>query len=328
MLDKSSENVVAPRLSEGVGNVGKVTGNSAAAPKRRTGGGANKKWNSNQEKQHHKNLTRTVKRRGKKTNIGTLPMPEYKADGTLIEERYSPSKKGNDLDRPLLERALPTKAKEMLTDELIDTINGLVNDSQLQVNYRENFLSFAGVLKEARFRLTDYITAVRYCSHKLMGDTNIVAYAKTFPERYQRMVDNGMPDKDINSMISGYHRGQLVTKIMEQAMVPSWLVNQDLYQKAINAQADLMMNGRSEKVRCDAANSLLTHLKMPEVAKVELDVTMKEDDSISELRRTTMDLVKQQRMMLESGAMNAKQIAEQKLVTEHVIDGEFEEVNR
>ena len=83
-----------------------------------------------------------------------------------------------------------------------------------------------------------------------------------------------------------------------------------------------MTTAKSEKVRCDAANSLLTHLKMPETQKVELDLNIKEDSSIAALRATTLELARQQRLMVESGAMNAQEVAHGKLV----IDAEFVEV--
>jgi hypothetical protein len=82
-----------------------------------------------------------------------------------------------------------------------------------------------------------------------------------------------------------------------------------------------MVGAKSEKVRTDAANSLLVHLKQPETTKVHLDVRVKEDDSIKELRDVTMELVKQQRQMIEAGSMNAKQVAESK-----IISGDFERV--
>lgn len=75
-------------------------------------------------------------------------------------------------------------------------------------------------------------------------------------------------------------------------------------------------------MRCDAANSLLTHLKMPETQKVELEIGVREDSSIAALRATTLELARQQRLMVESGAMNAQEVAHGKLV----IDAEFVEV--
>jgi len=85
----------------------------------------------------------------------------------------------------------------------------------------------------------------------------------------------------------------------------------------------LMTTANSEKVRSDAANSLLTHLKAPEVKKIELDVGIKQDKTIEELRATTLDLVKQQREMLSGGTANAKQIAHSKLSITDVEDAEI-----
>ena len=119
-----------------------------------------------------------------------------------------------------------------------------------------------------------------------------------------------------------YNKNLLVAAVTEQMLVPSWLLNQGLFQKALNVQADLMLNARSEKVRTDAANSLLGHLKMPEVAKVELDVNVKEDDAISELRRSTLELVAQQRKMLEAGVMKVREAAEQKVVQGEIVSEE------
>jgi hypothetical protein len=107
-----------------------------------------------------------------------------------------------------------------------------------------------------------------------------------------------------------------VNLIFEQTMIPSYVLNQDLYQKALNVQAELMVSAHSEKVRSDAANSLLTHLKMPETIKVELDIGVKEDGVIGQLRASTLELARQQRMMIEAGAMNAQETAHSKLVFE------------
>jgi hypothetical protein len=109
---------------------------------------------------------------------------------------------------------------------------------------------------------------------------------------------------------------------MEQTLIPSYVLNQDLYQKALNVQAELMLTAKSEKVRSDAANSLLTQLKMPETQKVELSVGIKEDGSIAALRASTLELSRQQRLMMEAGAMNAQEVAHTKLI----IDVESKEV--
>ena len=125
-----------------------------------------------------------------------------------------------------------------------------------------------------------------------------------------------MQAKDIASYVTAYNKSKLVNLIFEQTLIPSHVLNQDLYQRALNVQADLMINAKSEKVRCDAANSLLTQLKAPEVKKVELDIGVKEDGLIAALRATTLELARQQRLMVESGAMNAQEVAHGKLIIE------------
>ena len=155
-----------------------------------------------------------------------------------------------------------------------------------------------------------------------MGKNNLDAYSANFPARIQWMAAKNTSSKDIASYISSYNKSKLVNLIMEQSLIPSWVLNQDLYQKALNTQAELMLTAKSEKVRSDAANSLLTQLKAPEVAKVELNVRQEEDSSIDQLRRATMELVAQQRMALQSGQINALEAAHSNLV----IEGKAEEV--
>lgn len=171
-------------------------------------------------------------------------------------------------------------------------------------------------------RSIEHISAVKYVSHKLMGATNIEAYSKTFPDKMQRFAAHGVAAKDIASYVTAYNKSKLVNLIFEQTLIPSYVLNQDLYQKALNVQAELMVSANSEKVRCDAANSLLAHLKMPETQKVELEIGVKEDSAIAALRATTMELARQQRLMLEAGAMNAQEVAHSRLV----IEGEAREV--
>lgn len=211
-------------------------------------------------------------------------------------------------------QALPDKFKKSINQEFIDQVNQTLSDPMMYETYRDNLLSYTQVMRDGRFKLTDYVSAVKYCSHKIMGATNIDAFVKTFPNRYQRFLANGTSQKDIASYITSYNKSKLVNLILEQSLIPSWVLNQDVYQKAINVQADLMVNAQSEKVRSDAANSLLNHLKPPEVQKVELNVGVKEHSSLDALRQTTMELVEQQKKMIASGMLNVKDIAEQRVI--------------
>ncbi len=211
-------------------------------------------------------------------------------------------------------QVLPDKFKKTVNQEFIDQVNQTLSDPLMYETYRDNLLSYTQVMRDGKFKLTDYVSAVKYCSHKIMGATNIDAFIKTFPNRYQRFLTNGVSQKDIASYITAYNKSKLVNLILEQSLIPSWVLNQDLYQKAINVQADLMINANSEKVRSDAANSLLNHLKPPEVQKVELDIGLKKDSVLQDLKETLFELALQQQKALEANVVPIKDITEQKIV--------------
>ena len=219
--------------------------------------------------------------------------------------------------------ALPAKVKKSVNQELIDQINAVISQPELYENYRDNLISYTSVMADGKFRVENYVEAVKYVSHKLMGATNIQAYTKTFPDKIAGFVAQGVADKDIASYVTAYNKGKLVNLIFAQTMVPFYVLNQDMYQKALNTQAELMMSAHSEKVRSDAANSILTHLKPPEKIKIELDIGGGEDSAIAMLRANTMELTRLQRLQIESGVSTAQDMAHAKL---NVIDVDAKEI--
>ncbi len=220
-------------------------------------------------------------------------------------------------------KVMPKGTKAKITPEMVANINSVLSDPGIRDNYRDNLLSYTGVMADGKYKIQSYVDAVRYVSHKLLGSSNIASYTKTFPNRFQRLVSEGMDEKTISSYVAAYNKTKLVNKILEQTLVPSHILNADIYQKAINRQALLMTTANSEKVQCDAANSLLTHLKMPEVNKIELDIGVKQDKSIDMLRDATLELAKAQRMGIEAKLMSSKDVAHSAIV---VVDAEFKEV--
>lgn len=224
------------------------------------------------------------------------------------------------------QQALPDKVKKSINQELIDNINTTLAEPELFEQYRDNLISYASVMKDGKFKIREYVNAVKYVSHKLMGCSNIDAYSKTFPDKIQRFANQNVAAKDIASYVTAYNKSKLVNLIFEQTLIPSYVLNQDLYQKALNVQADLMIAAKSEKVRTDAANSLLSHLKPPEIKKVELDIGVKEDSSIAQLRQATLELARQQRMSMEAGQTSAAEVAHSRVIPAEVIDVEAKEV--
>jgi hypothetical protein len=228
-----------------------------------------------------------------------------------------------DLTIDQLKSAVPKTLKGSVSEEMVERVNTLATDPMLRESFRDNLLSYTAVLQDGKYKVEDYINAVRYVSYKLLGASNSEAYQKTFPDRWQRLVDEGADGKTISAYSTAYNKNKLVNKILEQTLVPSYVLNQDLYQRALNVQADLMMTAKSEKVRSDAANSLMTALKMPETSKIEIDMNVKEDKSIDELRRSTLELVAQQKAMIASGGAKPVEIAHSKIIQPEVIDADL-----
>lgn len=201
-----------------------------------------------------------------------------------------------------LKSALPKGLQSNATQEFCDRINNLAMDPEMAREVRENFLTYATVLTEGKYKTEDYLNAVTYCTFKLMGKTNKDAYILTFPQRYTALVSRGASDKDISAYVASYHKNQLVNTILQQAFIPMWLVNQDNFQRAVNRQVYLMENAESELVQTQAANSLLTALKQPENKKIELDVKLKGGGGLDDLRDTMTMLAERQLQMIENGA--------------------------
>ena len=210
-------------------------------------------------------------------------------------------------------KAMPANLKGNVTQALVDRINNAVSDPIIAEQIRDNFISYTQVLQDGRYKTEDYLHAVMYVSYKLMGMTNLDAYVKTFPQRYQTLLANGTSSKDIASYVAAYNKGKLVNAILEQTLVPTWVLNQHLYQKALNTQADLMVNAQSEMVRTTAANSILTHLAKPKEAGPLVNIDMRETSGMDELKNAMVSLARQQQEMINSG-ISPKVVAEQKLV--------------
>lgn len=210
-------------------------------------------------------------------------------------------------------RALPANLKKAATQSLTDQLNNISTDPEIAEAIRDNFISYTKVLMEGRFKTEDYLNAVTFVSFKLMGYSNQDSYFRTFPQRHQQLVARGADPQEISAYVSMYAKGKLVNLILEQSLVPSWVLNQDLYQKAINTQADLMLHARSDMVRMQAANSLMTHLAKPKEAGPLINIDIRENSGVNELRDMLGKLAKQQKELIEQG-VPTRDIASQAII--------------
>ena len=209
--------------------------------------------------------------------------------------------------------ALPAHLKGAATDGLVKALNEIPIDPIYAENIRENFISYTSVLINSKYKMEDYMNAVAYVTFRLAGFNNQEAYIRTFPERYARLVAEGKSSKEISSYVAMYNKGQLVQKIMEQTMIPVWLMNQDIMQKAINKQVELMDGAKSEMVQHQAAKALMEILKKPEAKEVNVNLGAVEDKGLEALTQLMNGLANKQQEMISKG-MGTRDIAHQKLI--------------
>lgn len=215
--------------------------------------------------------------------------------------------------------AVPPNIKSSITQSFVDQVNQIVTDPLIAEQVRNNFIGFTGVMKEGKFKLDDYLNAVVYVSYKAMGYSNKESYCRTFPKRHAHLVAKGTSEKDFSAYVSAYNKGKLVNLILEQTLVPSWVLNQSIYQAAINHQYTLMTTAQSEKVQQEAANSLLTHLKKPEGKDFQINMDMRETSGINELKEALRDMATAQRDAI-AGGTNIKNITNANIIEADAVE--------
>ena len=116
-------------------------------------------------------------------------------------------------------------------------------------------------------------------------------------------------------------KNKLVNAILEQSLVPIWVLNQDVYQAAINKQAYLMRNAKREDVQQKAADSLLNHLKKPEATAMQLNLNVEESTGLKDLKEQLTQLAQTQKELIQGG-MQTKAIAHMDIIDAEVVSGD------
>lgn len=117
------------------------------------------------------------------------------------------------------------KICKSVTNEMVNLVNSFT-DAEAQENYINNLITYTHILKTGKFKLSSYFDAVRYCGFRIIGKSIIDAYALTFPDRYRNHLQNGVSQHDLYTYASCYIARELVTKIMEQQMIPVYISHQ------------------------------------------------------------------------------------------------------
>lgn len=217
------------------------------------------------------------------------------------------------LELEAVRKLVPKTQRGLITQDFVDRITASVADTEVAEQFKENFITYINVLSKGRYKMEDYVSAVKYISFKLLGYSNIKAYAATFPERYQRLKDEGQ--QQIEAFVSMYARGKLVNQIYEQTMVPTYVLNAPLHQEALNELAMMIkdpdVRGMTKVKACEA---ILQYTKQPEVVKGELTIGIEQSDTINDLREITENLADTYRVMLEKKGIKLKDVAEANII--------------
>ena len=225
-----------------------------------------------------------------------------------------------ELTLDFVKGAVPKKCRHAVTQEFVDGLNKAMKSSSEGEIFVENFITYSNVINEGKFGLSEYVDAVKFVSLKLLGHTNVSAYKKVFPERWMRLEREGIKAKD--DFAQKYNSNLLVTKIYQQTIVPTWVLNAPLHQKALS-ELGRMIDDPSVRgmTRVKACEAILNYTKQPEVVESKVQISIGQSDTISELREVTAKLANTLKQGLEEGKHSLRSISEQQIV-----DAEYKEV--
>lgn len=217
-----------------------------------------------------------------------------------------------------LRKIYPKKANDTVLQECVNIMNDSIKgmDSIMQEHYRDNLVNVIDVVKEgANIKFADYVKAVKFCSYKMAGYTDTRAYSLTFPERIERMAREGISNANLYVYANSYAKNKAVVEIMAKLMVPTHIMFQDYFSLAVKTQVEIMTDDSvSPKVRSDAANSLMTHLKQPEIKQAELKISTNDSGAIGSLAEALNNLGSNQRELMLQGKYTMQELRDSTII--------------
>ena len=207
-----------------------------------------------------------------------------------------------------LQDLVPKKQKHVITEELVDDINKIASNPEYGKEFRETMLTYSSVLSNSRYSLNEYVNATKFVTLVLLEHLDIDAYKIVFPIKYAELVALGKTRSGISPYATSYKKSKLVSQIFEQTLVPTHVLNAPFLQEAINVTRQLMHGAKSETVQQKAAETLITHLKPPEAAKIQVDVSHNIPDVVKDNESIMYELAEKKLELMRLGA-DIKEVA-------------------
>jgi hypothetical protein len=196
---------------------------------------------------------------------------------------------------------MPPKKQKFMNQELVDMINDAENRGDFDGEFEKKVISYSSVLTQGRYKTSDYIAAVEFCTYYLSGDEQAEAYVKTFPDKVRKRVLEGKSPYATGAP-SMYYSGQLVQAIMAQAQMSVRMRHYNKIDFAVETLFELATSKTStDRIRMESADKLLTQLKEPENSKVELEIGIKKDESGQALEAKMLEVAVLQKEAFEKG---------------------------
>ena len=223
---------------------------------------------------------------------------------------------------------MPTK-KGVLTQEIVDMINSVQNEAEFQgESLLQTMVTYQKVLDNAKVGIKEYVNAIRFCAYLVSMDDNYTeAYKRTFCERdfvksRVNLPTNSAKYAELTSAASRYRRSKLVVDILTASQVPLGLLYMGHQYEAVNVLYDVMHTAKYDRDKINAAKELLAAVKLPETAKVELDVSVKENTAVQQLNDQLAQLASRELAHLQAGNVDLATLGAMKVNTEDVVDAE------
>lgn len=272
----------------------------------------------NREKYDYKRANKVLQSEGvsnKGYSEGT-PAHEKAREGELViasEAILEPETP--QMTESMLNTLLPKRATLAVRERFADMINHAVNatDEYLSGYLMENIVGLLDCLKEGnKVDYKGYVNAARYLTYRQAGYSMVKSYSLTFPARVLRLEEDGYTRDYLATVASVYNRNKLVVAMQAQMLVPTHVMYQDVYHQAIVTQSELMLDKSvSPKVRSDAANSLMTHLKTPEVKQHEVSIKTNESNVLEQFKDAMAMMASQQKTLIDKGQATVVDVANQ-----------------
>ena len=222
---------------------------------------------------------------------------------------------------------MPAKKQKFMNQELVDMINAAEGRGDFEGEFEKKVISYSSVLTQGRYKTSDYIAAVEFCTYYLSGDEQAEAYVKTFPDKVRRRVLEGKSAYATGAP-SMYYGGQLVQAIMAQAQMSVRMRHYNKIDMMVETLFDLATSKMStDRIKMESADKVLAHLKEPDQSHVEIEVGIKKDESGMALEKKLIEVAEMQKAAFEKGVnlSDLQKIAFVEGEEDDVIDADIEE---